>query len=101
MPALLGFVLLVNNVHALIFGAVSMSFIMCAQELHKWAHFTKRDAPACANALQDSGLAVSRRAHLVHHKSPFETNYCIVSGHCNRLLDSTGFFLALERLIYR
>jgi len=101
IPFLAGFVLLVNNVHALAFGAVSMSFIMCAQELHKWAHFTKRDAPAHANLLQDAGLAVSRRAHLMHHKAPFETNYCIVSGHCNRLLDSIGFFPALERLVYR
>jgi palmitoyl-[glycerolipid] 3-(E)-desaturase len=31
-------------------------------------------------------------------RSPFNINYCIVSGWCNPLLDS-GILLALERLI--
>ena len=100
IPPLLGFLLFVRSAHALVFGVVAMSFIMCAQELHKWAHYSKPDAPAVAIALQGAGLAVGRRAHLTHHRSPFETNYCIVSGHCNKLLDGSGFFTALERLIH-
>jgi len=101
MPALAGFLLLVNNVYALIFGTVGCTFIMLAQELHKWAHYSKRDVPRIADAMQGVGLAVNRRAHLAHHKPPFENNYCIVSGHCNGLLDRVGFFIALERLIHR
>jgi len=101
MPALLAFLLFVGNAYALIFGTVSMTFIMLAQELHKWSHYTKSDAPQAANLLQDAGFTVSRRAHLAHHKPPFENNYCIVSGHCNGLLDSLGFFAWLERLVYR
>ena len=33
------------------------------------------------------GILVHRKAHLRHHKAPYETNYCIVTGHMNPLLD--------------
>lgn len=38
--------------------------------------------------------------HGAHHKSPFEGNYCIVSGLWNPLLDNTGFFRKLEDLVH-
>lgn len=49
--------------------------------------------------LQDAGLLVSRRMHGAHHRAPFECNYCIVSGVCNGVLDSSGFFVRLEHWI--
>ena len=61
---------------------------------------SKADAPPLVEALQQAGLVIPRRDHLLHHRSPFENNYCIVSGHCNRLLDSSGFFLWMERRIH-
>jgi hypothetical protein len=38
---------------------------------------------------------------MAHHKKPFESNYCIVSGHCNPALDKNGFFRKLEKLVER
>jgi len=50
---------------------------------------------------QDSGLIVTRKTHLLHHRAPFDGNYCIVSGHCNAALDDAGFFRALEKAVFR
>jgi len=40
------------------------------------------------------------RMHGAHHKSPFEGNYCIVSGLWNPLLDDSRFFRRLEDFFY-
>ena len=45
-------------------------------------------------------MLVSRRVHGAHHMAPFEGNYCIVSGAWNSVLDRSGFFRRLERLVY-
>ena len=83
------------------FGLFATSLIIFSQELHKWSHTVPRQAPPVANWLQSVGLAVSRRDHLSHHRSPFDTNYCIVSGAWNGVLDATNFFPRLERLIHK
>ena len=36
---------------------------------------------------------------MTHHKAPYETNYCIVSGHMNPVLDNSGFFSKLARVV--
>lgn len=50
---------------------------------------------------QDLNLLIGRKMHNLHHHSPFENNYCIVSGWWNPLLDSTGFFRGLEHFFFR
>jgi hypothetical protein len=35
-----------------------------------------------------------------NHRAPFAGNYCIVSGWWNPLLDGSGFFGKLERVVY-
>ena len=57
--------------------------------------------PAPVLFLQDNGLILSRSAHMAHHKKPFESNYCIVSGHCNGPLDRLGFFRRMEAVVER
>ena len=54
---------------------------------HKWSHTLRSQCHPVVNWLQDRGILVHRRAHLRHHKPPFETNYCIVTGHMNPILD--------------
>ena len=44
---------------------------------------------------------MTRKTHLLHHRAPFDGNYCIVSGHCNAALDDAGFFRALEKAVFR
>lgn len=83
------------------FWAVFGACVVLSQQFHAWAHSKPSELPGAVLALQDAGLLVSRKEHGAHHKSPFEGNYCIVSGWWNRYLDESGFFRGLERVVYR
>ena len=72
-----------------------------SQEFHKWSHQTKSETPWIGHLLQKYHLSIGRVPHTKHHTLPFETNYCIISGICNPLLDRYGFFRRLEHFIYQ
>jgi palmitoyl-[glycerolipid] 3-(E)-desaturase len=72
-----------------------------SQEFHKWSHALKSETPRWVETLQRLGLTVDKPSHAAHHLAPFEGNYCIISGRCNRFLDESGFFRRLEHVIYR
>ena len=72
-----------------------------SQEFHKWSHQTKSETPWIGTVLQKYHLSIGRVPHTKHHTLPFETNYCIISGRCNPILDRTGFFRRLEHWIYQ
>ena len=82
-----------------VFLTLFINWWLISQEFHKWAHM--RSVPPLVKFLQDSGVVLSRKEHGLHHTSPFESNYCILTGVCNPLLDATGFFRALEKIVYR
>ena len=111
-----------NNVHKLCipFGVVPMGLItaiaspstalfftffcvfeILSQEFHKWSHMTKGECPKWVNWMQSVGLSVARKPHALHHMEPFDGNYCIISGICNKPLDDTGLFRRLEHVIYK
>ena len=82
-----------------------MLMICMSQQFHAWSHMKKSDLeaqPMGAAVIwaQDAGLLISRKAHGAHHRPPFESNYCIVSGLWNPLLDRSQFFKKLEKLIH-
>jgi palmitoyl-[glycerolipid] 3-(E)-desaturase len=88
-------------------GPFTTFFLTCfcvleilSQEFHKWSHMTKSQTPSWANHLQDAGLTIGRKPHAQHHLAPYDGNYCIISGICNRWLDQFGFFRRLEHLVY-
>lgn len=55
--------------------------------------------PACMH-VQDANILISRKAHGAHHRSPFEGNYCIVSGLWNEPLDRSRFFRKMEKFLH-
>jgi hypothetical protein len=67
-----------------------------SQQFHSWSHSRKSQLPAVVNTLQEMGVLVSRKSHGAHHRKPFASNYCIVSGMWNPILDGTGFFRWME-----
>jgi palmitoyl-[glycerolipid] 3-(E)-desaturase len=81
-----------------VFAATAIVFIAMSQQLHAWSHMKKSELPRLIVSLQDLGLIISRKAHGAHHKSPFNINYCIVSGWCNPLLDC-GIMFNIELFI--
>ncbi|GFP79162.1 fatty acid desaturase 4 chloroplastic [Phtheirospermum japonicum] len=64
------------------------------------AHTTKSRLPPLVVALQDGGLLVSRSQHAAHHRPPYNSNYCIVSGVWNEILDRSRLFEAMEMVIF-
>ncbi|CAK9053481.1 unnamed protein product [Durusdinium trenchii] len=101
MPFLLGFELFCPSPVVLLWAIVACAGIAFCQEFHKWSHTLRSQCHPVINWLQDRGILVHRSAHLRHHKPPFETNYCIVTGHMNPILDRSGFFTHLAALITR
>lgn len=71
------------------------AFSALANHLHLWAHSPCPPRPV--RALQRSGLILSARRHMRHHRAPFATAYCISTGWTNPALDAIGFWRALER----
>ncbi|KAL0302048.1 UNVERIFIED_CONTAM: Fatty acid desaturase 4, chloroplastic [Sesamum radiatum] len=88
-PALLGF------------AGVFAGCIMFSQQFHAWAHTPKGKLPPLVVAIQDAGIIVGRAQHAAHHRSPYNSNYCIVSGVWNRFLDRSKFFVAAEVAVFR
>jgi hypothetical protein len=84
----------------LIFVGVFTSLIVLSQQFHAWSHMKKSELPSTVLKAQDMGLLIGRRDHGQHHKSPFASNYSIVSGWWNPILDGNGFYRKLEQVIY-
>ncbi|EOY12432.1 hypothetical protein QUC31_001820 [Theobroma cacao] len=82
------------------FVSICAGCIMFSQQFHAWSHGTKSKLPPLVVALQDAGVLVSRLQHSAHHKPPYNSNYCIVSGVCNEFLDKNKVFEALEMVIF-
>lgn len=73
---------------------------MMSQQFHAWAHGTKSRLPPVVVALQDAGVLVSRAEHAAHHRPPYNSNYCIVSGVWNGPLDEWKVFEAMEMVVF-
>lgn len=100
IPVLAGFLLIPNMPPmARLFFALFTNWWLVSQEFHKWAHM--KTPPPIVKGLQDKGVILSRREHGLHHSSPFEEHYCILTGVCNPLLDKTKFFRHLENLVFK
>mmetsp|Transcript_61173 Transcript_61173/g.138395 ORF Transcript_61173/g.138395 Transcript_61173/m.138395 type:complete len:326 (+) Transcript_61173:216-1193(+) len=72
---------------------------LLSQEFHKLAHTVK--PPGWATFLQGKGLIIGRRAHGMHHTTPFEAHYCILTGWCNDVLDRLLVWRRAEALVFR
>ncbi len=70
-----------------------------ANEIHKWAHRTRRENGRLISFLQDVGVLQSRSHHARHHRAHKDTHYCVVTNYLNPLLEAAGLRPFLERLI--
>mmetsp|Transcript_16569 Transcript_16569/g.21940 ORF Transcript_16569/g.21940 Transcript_16569/m.21940 type:complete len:311 (+) Transcript_16569:177-1109(+) len=80
------------------FTVLWLCFQVLSQEFHKYSHMI--NPPKVAQFLQSKNLIISRKVHGLHHSSPFEGNYCILTGWCNSVLDKSKVFRAMEKLVY-
>lgn len=68
---------------------------------HNWSHMPDRDVPAIGKALQKSKLAIGKIEHGRHHRLPWNTDYCIVSGLMNKPLDAIEFWPKYEKAVHK
>jgi ubiquitin-conjugating enzyme E2 variant len=73
------------------------AWVLPTNQVHQWAH--QAEPTRVIRWAQDLGLILSRSRHAVHHVAPFDRQYCILTGWCNRPLGMVGFFPALEGAI--
>ncbi|CAO2205997.1 unnamed protein product, partial [Urochloa humidicola] len=82
------------------FAGAFAACVVLSQQFHAWAHEKRRRLPPGVELLQDAGVLVSRAEHAAHHRQPYNSNYCIVSGMWNGVLDRYRVFEALEMVVF-
>lgn len=92
--------LLIHDPTQLAFIGSFSGCVMFSQQFHAWAHSTKSKLPKTVVVLQDLGVLLPRSQHANHHKPPYNSNYCIVSGVWNKFLDENKIFEILEMLLF-
>jgi len=69
-----------------------------ANQIHKWAHRSRRRNGPAISLLQDWGVFQSAAHHAGHHAGRrWRRRFCVLTPHLNRWLDGIGFWHGLER----
>ena len=71
-----------------------------ANEVHKWAHQSKRERPWIATKLQNIGVFQSPRHHYKHHRDDLDSDYCVMTPWVNPILNFIGFWRISVRIIF-
>ena len=67
---------------------VTFSFSICwMQCCHRWSHMTRTKRGFIITMFQKLGICLKPTEHLIHHKSPYLKNFCIMSGVFNPFLN--------------
>lgn len=93
-------VLFCNGPMLLAFVGTFAASILFSQQFHAWSHSTKSKLPPIIVTLQDLGVLLSRSQHAAHHRAPYNSKYCIVSGIWNKFLDENKVFEKLEKVLF-
>jgi hypothetical protein len=57
------------------------------QMAHLWAHLPPERVPRLVRSLQWVRVLLSKQQHDLHHTAPFDKDFCIMTGICNRPLN--------------
>ena len=80
-----------------LFGLPFCGVGMLTNQIHQWAHLDH--VPAPVRWLQRAGVLLGHDEHARHHAHPYDAQYCITTGWCNRPLEAIGFYRRLERAV--
>lgn len=61
-------------------GFLFIIFSVLSNLLHRWAHIPDRSRPGWIRLLQRWHLVIPTEQHMLHHRPPWRTNYCIMCG---------------------
>jgi ubiquitin-conjugating enzyme E2 variant len=72
-----------------------------ANQVHKWSHRTAAENGPLITLAQRVGLTQSPRHHQEHHAGGKNSNYCVMTGFLNPILDGCRFWRGLEWVLGR
>lgn len=98
-PALVGLALAPINPLLGVAAAVGIGGTLVAQLSHRFSHEPR--PPKAIQIMQDTGITQSKKDHAKHHRVPWSTNYTIVNGALNPILDKTNFWRKWENVIFK
>ena len=78
------------------FVAATFACLSQANEVHSWAH---QRCCRPIRGLQLLGVLQSPEQHGLHHKRPFDRNYCVMTDILNPILSAARFWEAAEFVI--
>lgn len=67
-----------------------------ANQVHKWAHRSRRENGPWINLLHDLRILQGPRHHAIHHTDPKSTHYCVITEFLNPVLERLRFWTRLE-----
>lgn len=82
----------------IIFGVI---LGILTNQCHKWAHMVHTKPPAIIVFLQKAGFIISHEKHHKHHQGDFDSDYCIINGWMNPILEKINFWRKAEEIITR
>ena len=72
-----------------------------ANQIHKWAHRSRRENGPLLNLLHDLRILQGPRHHAIHHTDPKSTHYCVITELLNPILENLRFWTHLECWLWR
>ncbi len=67
-----------------------------ANQIHKWAHRSRRENGPWINLLHDLRILQGPKHHAIHHKDTKSTHYCVITEFLNPILERIRFWTRLE-----
>lgn len=77
-------------------GALVAAFSSQANEIHGWSH---QRCSRPIRGLQLLGIICSQEGHARHHRSPFATDFCVMTDITNPVLGAIDFWRGPESLL--
>ncbi|MBS2037357.1 hypothetical protein JST97_20380 [bacterium] len=98
-PVAVGLGLAVGSPALAAAGLAFTAGLYLLQGSHMLAHDTRPSK--VAKTLQRFHITQSKKNHSAHHTRPWESNYTVVNGACNPILEKTHFWRKLEKGIFK
>ena len=73
--------------------------VVNGNEVHKWAHRSRKENGKIISFLQDKHIVQSRAQHGKHHGHDRNTHYCAITEWVNPILEKIKFWRGLEWMI--
>ena len=68
---------------------------------HRYAHIASNDVPTLIKWLQNKHLILNPKSHRIHHKSPYDTHFCVTNGWANTVLEKVNFWTTVKKIFFK